>query len=60
MASRIVEKFGKPAVIIAVDEAGEGKGSGRSVPGISLYDAIAACAPLLVRYGGTRRRPAFR
>ena len=52
VASRIVEKFGKPAVIIAVDEAGEGKGSGRSVPGISLYDAIAACAPLLVRYGG--------
>lgn len=52
VASRIVEKFGKPAVIIAVDEAGDGKGSGRSVPGISLYDAIAACAPLLVRYGG--------
>jgi len=45
VASRIVEKFGKPAVIIAVDEAGEGKGSGRSVPGISLYDAIVACAP---------------
>ena len=53
------KKFGKPAIVIAVDEAGEGKGSGRSVPGVSLYDAIAACAPPLVR-GGTRRRPAFR
>lgn len=52
VASRMVEKFGKPAIVIAVDEAGEGKGSGRSVPGVSLYDAIAACAPLLVRYGG--------
>lgn len=52
VASRIVEKFGKPAIVIALDEGGEGKGSGRSVPGVSLYDAIAACAPLLVRYGG--------
>lgn len=53
VASRIVERFGKPAIIISVDEeTGEGRGSGRSIAGISLYNAIAACAPLLIRFGG--------
>lgn len=52
VASRIVERFGKPAIIISVDENGEGKGSGRSFEGLSLYHAIAACAPLLLRFGG--------
>ncbi|MEG2930686.1 MAG: single-stranded-DNA-specific exonuclease RecJ, partial [Ruthenibacterium sp.] len=52
VASRIVERFGKPAIIISIDENGEGKGSGRSLEGISLYHAIAACEDLLLRYGG--------
>ena len=52
VASRIVEKYGKPAIIISVDETGEGKGSGRSIRGISLYSAIAACSDLLIRFGG--------
>lgn len=52
VASRIVEKYGKPAIIISVDETGEGKGSGRSIKGISLYSAIAACSDLLIRFGG--------
>ena len=52
VASRIVERYGKPAIIISVDAEGEGKGSGRSVRGVSLYSAIAACAPLLIRFGG--------
>ena len=52
VASRIVERFGKPAVIVSVDETGEGKGSGRSIPGFSLYDAIAACGEKLIRFGG--------
>ena len=52
VASRIVERFGKPAVIVSVDETGEGKGSGRSIAGFSLYDAIASCAEKLIRFGG--------
>ncbi|MEG0768604.1 MAG: single-stranded-DNA-specific exonuclease RecJ [Ruthenibacterium sp.] len=52
VASRIVERFGKPTIIISIDENGEGKGSGRSLEGISLYHAIAACEDLLLRYGG--------
>ena len=52
VASRIVERYAKPVIIISVDENGEGKGSGRSVEGVSLYDAIAACADLLIRFGG--------
>ncbi|WP_367924356.1 single-stranded-DNA-specific exonuclease RecJ [uncultured Ruthenibacterium sp.] len=52
VASRIADRFGKPAIVVSVDENGEGKGSGRSREGISLYDAIFACSELLIRFGG--------
>ncbi|MEG2595201.1 MAG: single-stranded-DNA-specific exonuclease RecJ [Ruthenibacterium sp.] len=52
VASRVMEKFGKPTLIISIDENGEGKGSGRSLAGVSLYQALAACSDLLIRYGG--------
>lgn len=52
VASRIVDKFGKPAIIISVDENGEGKGSGRSIDGFSLYNAISSCSDLLLTFGG--------
>lgn len=53
VASRIAERFHRPAVLVAL--AGEaGKGSGRSVEGFHLYDALAACAPHLARFGGHR------
>ena len=51
VASRLVEKYGRPAVVISVQN-GEGKGSGRSVPGFNLHGAISACAPVLIRFGG--------
>ncbi len=51
VASRVKEAFGKPAIILTRD--GENaKGSGRSVEGFPLIDAIAACADLLTHYGG--------
>lgn len=53
VASRIVEQIHRPTVLIAI-EGGEGKGSARSIPGFHLYDAIAACASHLVRFGGHR------
>lgn len=56
VAGRIKEKTGKPAVVIALDgdEAGHGKGSGRSISGVDLGAAIIAAreAGLLVGGGG--------
>lgn len=53
VASRIVEEFGRPAVLIAMD-GGVGKGSGRSIAKLHLRDALAECAATLVRFGGHR------
>jgi single-stranded-DNA-specific exonuclease len=53
VASRLVERFHRPAVVIA-EEGGVGKGSGRSVEGFHLYDALARCAHHLTRFGGHR------
>jgi single-stranded-DNA-specific exonuclease len=52
VASRIVKKYHRPAFVIAFNEEGIGKGSGRSVEGISLVAAIDACRDLLVNGGG--------
>ncbi|MBO5726456.1 MAG: hypothetical protein J6S00_05290, partial [Clostridia bacterium] len=52
VASRIVDRYGKPALVLTEDESGEISGSGRSVSGFSLYDAISSCADILTRYGG--------
>ncbi len=51
VASRLVERYGRPAIVFSID-AEEAKGSGRSVPGFSLYEAISACSDLLIRFGG--------
>ena len=51
VASRIKDIYGKPSIIITRD--GElAKGSGRSIDGFALCDAVAACADLLTHYGG--------
>ena len=49
-ASRLVERYHRPTILIALDE-GLGKGSGRSIPGFDLYEALGACQGSLV-YGG--------
>jgi single-stranded-DNA-specific exonuclease len=49
----VVERFHRPAVLVGV-AGGVGKGSGRSIEGFHLYDALAACAPHLARFGGHR------
>jgi single-stranded-DNA-specific exonuclease len=53
VASRVVERFHRPAVLVALGEA-EGKGSGRSIEGFHLHEALTACAPHLARFGGHR------
>ncbi|MBP7950185.1 MAG: single-stranded-DNA-specific exonuclease RecJ [Verrucomicrobiales bacterium] len=52
VASRLVKKFHRPVFVIAFDESGMGKGSGRSVDGISLVAAIQQCRDLLTGGGG--------
>ncbi len=51
VASRIVERFHRPTVLIGVHE-GVGKGSARSIEGFHLYDALKACSGHLSRFGG--------
>jgi single-stranded-DNA-specific exonuclease len=51
VASRVVERYGRPTFLIAFD--GEiGKGSGRSTSRFNLHDALLSCGDLLERYGG--------
>lgn len=54
LASRLVERHHRPAFVVALDEAGEGKGSARSVPGFDLGAAVLAAreAGILRRGGG--------
>lgn len=53
VASRIVEEFGRPAILIALD--GEmGKGSGRSISAMHLHKALSECREVLLRFGGHR------
>lgn len=51
VASRICNRYGRPAIVLS-DENGVAVGSARSVGEFSLYDAIAACDHLLIRFGG--------
>ncbi len=54
VASRVVEAFHRPVILIALQD-GVGKGSGRSIPALHLYNAIAACGEHLVKFGGHRQ-----
>lgn len=52
VASRISKKYCRPTFIIAIDENGVGKGSGRSIEGVSLVDIINETRHLLLKGGG--------
>ena len=51
VASRICSRFYKPCILISC-ENGAGKGSGRSVEGFNLFDALTACEEFLTNFGG--------
>ncbi|MDO9080567.1 MAG: single-stranded-DNA-specific exonuclease RecJ [Desulfuromonadales bacterium] len=51
VASRLVERYHRPTVLIAVDGA-TGKGSARSIRGLHLYQTLQSCAADLAGYGG--------
>jgi single-stranded-DNA-specific exonuclease len=52
VAARLVERFHRPAIVIAVNEDGVGKGSARTLGGFDLYQGLAACRELLQAFGG--------
>jgi single-stranded-DNA-specific exonuclease len=53
VASRLVERYMKPTILIAIDEdKDEGRGSGRSVPRLNLWAALAEVQDCLIGYGG--------
>jgi len=52
VASRITHKYHRPAIVIGFDENGLGKGSGRSIEGLNLVQALTRCADKLEKYGG--------
>lgn len=51
VASRLVEKYERPAVVISV-EKGVGRGSGRSIKSFHLFNALRSCETLLEEFGG--------
>jgi single-stranded-DNA-specific exonuclease len=51
VASRLVDEFARPTVILSYDN-GTAQGSARSVDGVSIHDAFAACSAHLERFGG--------
>ncbi|MGH7198217.1 MAG: single-stranded-DNA-specific exonuclease RecJ [Candidatus Omnitrophota bacterium] len=51
VASRLVDRYQKPSIVISVRE-GIGKGSGRSVPLFSLFDCVLRCEDFLMNFGG--------
>ncbi len=51
VASRLVERYGRPAVLVALD-GGRGRGSGRSIPGLDLTRLLDGCTDLLLAHGG--------
>jgi len=55
VASRVVERYGRPTFLVAVDrKSGVGRGSGRSISAFDLHGALHACGDLLERFGGHR------
>ena len=52
VASRIVRKYHRPALVVGFDGTGLGKGSGRGIAGLSLVEALDRCGHLLEKFGG--------
>jgi single-stranded-DNA-specific exonuclease len=52
VASRLSKAYHRATFVIGFDEAGLGKGSGRSIEGLSMVKALTTCGACLVKYGG--------
>jgi single-stranded-DNA-specific exonuclease len=52
VASRISRKYHRPTIVLSFDAEGTGKGSGRSIEGLNLVEALSRCAGNIGKYGG--------
>src|SRR6266566_4545544 len=52
VASRISKKYYRPTIVVGFDESGAGKGSGRSIEGCSIVQALSECGGALEKFGG--------
>jgi single-stranded-DNA-specific exonuclease len=52
VASRLVQRFHRPTLVLGADGPDEAKGSGRSIPGVDLVAALGACRQYLTKWGG--------
>jgi len=59
VASRLMKRHYRPALVVGFDEQGLGKGSGRSIAGLSLVSALAECGHFLEKHGGHEMAAGF-
>ena len=52
VSSKITEMYFKPSILLSFEEDGIGKGSGRSIPGFDLHDALMKCQNTIDKFGG--------
>lgn len=52
VSSKITEMYFKPSILLSFEEDGIGKGSGRSIPGFDLHDALTRCGQTIEKFGG--------
>ena len=52
VASRLARKYHRPTIVVGFDSSGLGKGSGRSIEGLSLVEALGRCEKWLEKFGG--------
>ena len=52
VASKITDMYFKPSILLTFEEDGTGKGSGRSIPGFDLHEALTKCENNIEKFGG--------
>lgn len=52
VSSKITEMYFKPSILLSFEENGIGKGSGRSIPGFDLHEALMKCSDTIEKFGG--------
>lgn len=52
VSSKITDMYFKPSILLSFEEDGVGKGSGRSIPGFDLHDALMQCLDTIEKFGG--------
>lgn len=59
VGARLLEKYGKPVLVIAVEQNGEARGSARGIDGFSIYKLLERCSRVLTKFGGHLKAGGF-